>query len=86
MARKIKVKKIITDAPRGTGQAGGKRSKPWISTVSDRCRRCRFYAEGTRCRAFPDGIPHAILAGRHDHTKPYSGDRGFRFDPLTSGA
>lgn len=36
-----------------------------------------------QCRAFPDGIPAAILTGAFDHTKPYLGDHGVRFEPET---
>jgi len=31
------------------------------------------------CIAFPDGIPHEILLGENDHTKPVDGDRGLTF-------
>ena len=34
------------------------------------------------CDAFPEGIPDAITEGR-DHSKPYRGDRGIRFEPRT---
>jgi len=32
------------------------------------------------CEAFPNGIPDAIARG-FDHTKPYKGDHGIRFEP-----
>jgi hypothetical protein len=35
------------------------------------------------CEAFPNGIPEAILFGDHDHTKPYRGDGGKLFEPIT---
>lgn len=88
MARKMKVKKIITDGPEvvaktGPKKPGSKRSRSATPAVSEQCRKCRWWAEGTTtCRAYPDGIPRAILTGSYDHTKPYSGDRGFRFQPL----
>jgi hypothetical protein len=32
------------------------------------------------CEAFPDGIPDAIAEG-FDHSKPYRGDHGIRYEP-----
>jgi len=34
------------------------------------------------CKAFPNGIPDAILTNQHDHRKPFDGDNGIRFQPL----
>ena len=34
--------------------------------------------EGAACKAFPLGIPWAILAGEADHRKPYKGDHGIQ--------
>lgn len=45
------------------------------------CATCRFRADGQKCRAFPQGIPYAIFKGKHDHRKPYEGDRGFLYEP-----
>jgi len=44
------------------------------------CDYCR-HAEGPACRAFPDGIPRAILSGEYDHRREYPGDGGVRFEP-----
>ena len=83
IARKMKVKKIVMEAPNVVAQSGPRKPRSATPAVSEQCRKCRFWAEGTTtCRAYPDGIPRAILTGSYDHTKPYSGDRGFRFQPL----
>ena len=31
------------------------------------------------CKAFPRGIPLAIWQGRNNHTQPYPGDNGVRY-------
>ncbi len=38
-----------------------------------------------RCAAFPDGIPVPIQANQHDHSQPYPGDRGIRYEPIGPG-
>jgi hypothetical protein len=48
------------------------------------CLQCRHFIddeEALICRAFPKGIPKPILLGR-DHTQPYPGDNGIRFEPI----
>jgi hypothetical protein len=32
------------------------------------------------CAAFPNGIPDEIWLGDNDHTEPYPGDMGVRFE------
>ena len=58
------------------------------------CERCRYYLglvavthdetglprRVPGCDAFPGGIPSPILSGRYDHTTPYPGDCGIRFE------
>lgn len=57
-----------------------------VQPISVQCLGCEHYADsGLRCHAYPGGIPHTILAGRVDHTKPYAGDRGIRFAPVKVG-
>ena len=49
--------------------------------ISPNCNKCKhLIPESARCKAFPHGIPRAILANRADHTKPYPGDNGIRFE------
>jgi len=47
------------------------------------CYECKHHIAVGVCMAFPDGIPLDIAEGRNDHTKPYEGDNGIQFDPIT---
>jgi len=47
------------------------------------CRHLdRSKAPERTCPAFPNGIPKDIWKGEIDHTKPYPGDSGVRFEPF----
>jgi len=48
------------------------------------CSRCVHLLSRDRwaCNAFPEGIPGPILRGAFDHTKPFVGDGGIRFEPI----
>lgn len=37
----------------------------------DRCKTCKHYTEDLGCEAYPRGIPHSILKGKNDHSKPF---------------
>jgi hypothetical protein len=39
-------------------------------------------ASSYSCKAFPDGIPEEIYNNTHDHTKPFRGDGGIRFESV----
>jgi len=60
-----------------------------MQTLPPICIRCAHFHRdaptGITCHAFPDaaagGIPDAILETRHDHHRPFLGDRGIRFHP-----
>jgi len=43
--------------------------------------------DGALCDAFPEppGIPAAIITGEHDHSEPFPGDNGVRFEPIDEG-
>jgi hypothetical protein len=49
------------------------------------CRECRHRIghDYLACSAFPDRIPREIWNGERDHTTPYPGDHGVRFEPKT---
>jgi hypothetical protein len=38
-----------------------------------------------RCAAFPAGIPIPIQANKHDHSEPYPGDHGIRYEQIRPG-
>lgn len=52
------------------------------AVVSEQCESCAHFREGLQCAAFGGPIPSPILRGDHDHTQPFPGDRGIRFEAL----
>lgn len=46
------------------------------------CGHCKYFNRNTliSCKAYPDIIPHEIISGEVDHTKPYKNDNGIRFE------
>jgi hypothetical protein len=50
------------------------------------CAFCQHYQSRRRCAAFgTHRIPEEIWSGRNDHTAPFPGDQGLRFE-LVPGA
>lgn len=53
--------------------------------VSPQCMRCLHFNSDVRdrvcCTAFPEWIPPEILLGEADHSEPFPGDHGLRFEP-----
>jgi hypothetical protein len=45
-----------------------------------KCLSCKHWATGATCIAFPKGIPADILSNDHDHSNPYDGDGGVRYE------
>lgn len=54
-----------------------------------RVSQCTFCShrgpDGTRCTAYPDGIPVELLYNEHDHRCEFPGDNGMRYQPLVLG-
>jgi len=46
------------------------------------CASCNNYVSDYKCRAFPGGIPQAILDGKDSHTEPHEGDNGIQFEAV----
>jgi hypothetical protein len=50
------------------------------------CAYCKHFNAEVRdenvCAAFPDGIPDEIAFKNADHTKPFKGDHGIRFEAI----
>lgn len=49
--------------------------------ILPQCAVCKHRLPGSFCKAFPGGIPRALLSGDHDHRQPYPGDNGITFEP-----
>ena len=49
---------------------------------SMQCIKCKHYKDEYKCDAYIKKIPLEIFTGEHDHTKPYKGDNGIRFEPI----
>ena len=49
--------------------------------VKPQCLECKHYLGDNKCSAYEE-IPLVILAGWHDHTEPYKGDNGIKFEPI----
>jgi len=51
--------------------------------------QCTFCAhrspDGSKCRAYPNGIPVEILFNEHDHFTPFQGDNGILYEPIQLG-
>jgi hypothetical protein len=54
--------------------------KNGLDVYKPQCNRCIHYLKDARCKAFSSIIPIQILTGEHDHTKPFKGDNGIRFE------
>jgi hypothetical protein len=52
-------------------------------STSKGCKHLDRSSRKFRCNAFPKGIPDEIGIGTHDHRKPFKGDSGIVFEPLT---
>ena len=44
------------------------------------CNNCIHHIADDKCDAF-ENIPDEILNGQNDHSEPFPGDKGIRFEP-----
>ena len=49
---------------------------------SNQCNKCKHYTGLIQCEAYPEKIPTPIVTGQADHSKPYAGDHGIRWEPI----
>lgn len=52
------------------------------------CMTCKHLIDDPErliCRAFPNGIPEAILDNQADHRTPYPGDQGVQYERKERG-
>ena len=49
--------------------------------ISSQCNNCKHYQGFGKCDAYPDNIPREIIGNQFEHTTPYEGDNGSRFEP-----
>jgi len=58
-----------------------------VSNFPPQCNTCanliREWGTDFRCRAFPEGVPEALYTSVADHTQPYPGDNGIRYEKYT---
>ena len=54
-----------------------------VGLVVTQCLLCDHMSRigGLVCRAFPGRIPTEIVENRADHSEPFEGDDGIRFNP-----
>jgi EAL domain-containing protein (putative c-di-GMP-specific phosphodiesterase class I) len=48
--------------------------------LSEQCATCKHWTRNMQCEAFPELIPEAIRSGQFDHTRPFEGDHGIRYE------
>jgi len=58
-----------------------------ISNKPPQCQDCANYMRERsripRCKAFPVAIPEELYTSCADHTQPYQGDNGIRYEKYT---
>ena len=62
-------------------------------SFSTQCQTCRHFQNASYlkgdmlvCAVYPEGIPDEILSMKHDHRKPFKGDKGQRYEPVSKEA